>query len=66
MPTSSPNAAKGDVAQQVAKEQEQGYLGTKVDPRPNSAYSMESGPKSPPAVDDDVSRIEQPTVGKEG
>jgi hypothetical protein len=27
-----------------------GYLGTKVDPRPNEEYSLESGPDSPSAA----------------
>lgn len=33
--------AKTDAAE------EQGFLGTKVDPLPNSAYSLESGPDAP-------------------
>lgn len=44
---------KGDVEEKAAKEQEQGFVGTKVDPRPDSAYTLESGPDSPPATDDD-------------
>lgn len=32
----------------VKKAEEKGYLGTKVDPLPNSAHSLESGPDSPP------------------
>lgn len=31
------------------RAEEQGFLGTKVDPRPNSDYSLESGPDSPSA-----------------
>lgn len=58
MPTDA-NAAKGDVQKQVDKEQELGYLGTKVDPLPNSAYSLESGPDSPPAVPDNHSAVAQ-------
>lgn len=60
------SAPKGDVQKQVDDEQAKGYLGTKVDPRPNNAYSMESGPDSPSAVEDDVTRIDQPLAGKEG
>lgn len=66
MAKESESAAKGDAQKQVDDEQSKGYVGVKVDPRPNSAYSMESGPDSPPAVDDDVSRIDQPLAGKEG
>lgn len=44
-------AAKGDVAKQVAEEQDKGYFGEKVDPFPNEAYSLESGPDSPTTVD---------------
>jgi hypothetical protein len=28
-----------------------GYIGTKVDPRPNEEHSLESGPDSPSAAD---------------
>lgn len=31
----------------VDEETEQGFRGTKVDPLPNEAYSLESGPDSP-------------------
>lgn len=57
--------AKGDVQAQVDAEQERGYFGTKVDPRPNSDYSLESGPDAPSAVEDDRSRIAQHVVGEE-
>lgn len=33
---------------------DEGYIGTKADPRPNSAYSLESGPDSPSAADSAV------------
>jgi len=43
--------ADGAVADRVQKavdeETEQGFRGIKVDPLPNSAYSLESGPESP-------------------
>lgn len=35
--------AAGDVAEQVKKEQDQGFVGDEVDPEPNSKYSMEGG-----------------------
>lgn len=59
-------AAKGDVAEKVAEEQEQGFRGSKVDPRPDSEYSLESGPDSPSAVEDDVTRVGQHAPQKEG
>lgn len=37
-----------EVQKEVDKEQEQGFRGTKVDPLPNSAHSLESGPDAPP------------------
>lgn len=59
-------SAKGDVAEKIAEEQEQGFRGTKVDPVPDSEYSLESGPDSPSAVPDDVSRVGQHAPQKEG
>lgn len=53
------DAAKGDVEEQVAEEDAQGFLGTKVDPRPDSDYTLESGPDSPPAHEDDRTRSQQ-------
>ena len=39
-------------AQAIADEQtEQGFIGTKVDPLPNSAHSLESGPEAPTAAE---------------
>lgn len=35
-------------------EQDAGYAGTKVDPRDNSEYSLESGPESPSALEASV------------
>lgn len=37
--------------EKVDKEDEQGYRGTKVDPLPNSAHSLESGPDAPTAAE---------------
>jgi hypothetical protein len=37
-----------DESQKIAsKEDEQGFRGVKVDPLPNSAHSLESGPDAP-------------------
>lgn len=38
---------QAEVQKNVDAEQEQGFRGNKVDPRPNSDYSLESGPDSP-------------------
>lgn len=56
------SAAAGDVAEKIAAEQEQGFLGVKVDPEPNSAYTLESGPSSPGQLPDDRTRYTQPEV----
>lgn len=41
-----------DASQRAADvEQEQGFRGDKVDPRPNEDYSLESGPDSPSALE---------------
>lgn len=38
--------------QKIADEaSDQGFLGTKVDPIPNSEYSLQSGPDSPTALE---------------
>lgn len=66
MSKSTESAAKGDVQEKADKEHEQGFVGTKVDPRPNSDYSLESGPDSPSAVDSNATRVAQPDVNKEG
>lgn len=42
------DAGQADVQKQQDKAEEKGFLGQKVDPRPNSDYSLESGPDAPP------------------
>lgn len=49
---------KGDVEERAAEEAEQGFIGVKVDPIPNEEYSLETGPDSPPAVEDNRTRVE--------
>lgn len=39
---------------------EKGYLGTVPDENPNSAYSLESGPDSPPLVPDNETSFHAP------
>jgi hypothetical protein len=42
-----------------------GYIGEVNDPHPNDAYSIKTGPDSPPLVPDNTTRAAQPTVTKE-
>lgn len=53
------DAGVAEVEQKTEKEQAQGFIGQKVDPRPNEEYSLESGPDSPPHAADIQSRHEQ-------
>lgn len=46
----------------VDEAQANGYFGVKVDPLPNEAYSLESGPDGPPLVEDNRTRAFLPTV----
>jgi hypothetical protein len=55
-PKAAPKDAKASsdfgasqVRDAFAEAQEQGYFGQKVDPLPNSAHSLESGPEAPTA-----------------
>lgn len=41
-----------EVQKTVDKAEDLGYIGQKVDPRPNSDHSLESGPDAPPVHDD--------------
>ena len=41
------DAGQAEVQKTVDKAEEKGFLGQKVDPLPNSAHSLESGPDSP-------------------
>jgi hypothetical protein len=42
---------QAEVQKAVEAEQEQGFRGAKVDPLPNSAHSLESGPDAPTVVE---------------
>jgi hypothetical protein len=46
--TKQDDAGQAAVEKKVAAAEEKGYLGVKVDPLPNSAHSLESGPDAPP------------------
>lgn len=43
----SDDAGQAEVQKKVDENTEQGFEGEAVDPLPNSAYSLESGPDSP-------------------
>jgi hypothetical protein len=62
--TTKDDAGQADVQKTVNKAEEKGYLGTKVDPLPNSAHSLESGPEAP-AVHDAQLRRDIADVGEE-
>lgn len=46
-PDKQADAGQAEMQKMADEATEQGFLGTKVDPLPNSAYSLESGPESP-------------------
>ena len=48
-----------EVQEKVDHIEDTGVLGEKVDPRPDSDYSLKSGPDSPPATADIHTRVEQ-------
>lgn len=50
---------QAEVQEKVDHIEDTGVLGQKVDPRPDSDYSLKSGPDSPPAAADIHSRFEQ-------
>lgn len=60
----SNDVGQAEVQKAVDQGQEQGYLGVKVDPLPNSAHSLESGPDAPTiaeqraALNDDAGKKE--------
>ncbi len=47
----STDAGQAEVQKNVDKEQEQGFRGREVDPLPNSAHSIASGPEAPTAAE---------------
>jgi len=61
----SDDLGSSEVQEKVDEETEKGYRGTKVDPLPNSAYSLASGPDSP-NLPDDRTRVDQAHVSTEG
>lgn len=59
--TASGDAAKGDVQEQVDRAEEQGFVGTEVDPVPNEEYTLTTGPDSPRGVNSPNERQGQTT-----
>lgn len=62
--TSTPKKADADkataeVQSRFDREQEQGYVGIKVDPAPNEAYNLTTGPASPSPVPNNMTRAGQ-------
>lgn len=45
------DAGQAQVQEIVDQGQDQGYTGVKIDPLPNSAHSLESGPDAPTAAE---------------
>jgi hypothetical protein len=45
------DAGASEVQQAFEEAQEKGYFGNQVDPLPNSAHSLESGPDAPTAAE---------------
>jgi hypothetical protein len=56
---------QAEVQKTVDNIEDTGVLGEKVDPRPDSDYSLKSGPESPSAVADIHTRVEQVGTTKE-
>jgi hypothetical protein len=42
------DAGQAEAQKLVDQAEDKGYIGQKVDPLPNSAHSLESGPDAPP------------------
>jgi hypothetical protein len=53
------DAGTGEVQAKVDKAEDKGFFGSKVDPRPNEEYSLETGPDSPRAVEAPNTRLSQ-------
>jgi hypothetical protein len=51
-PAKADDAGQAQVQAKVDVETDQGYRGVKVDPLPNLAYSIQTGPDSPTGLDD--------------
>lgn len=57
------DAGAAQVQKNVEEAEQDGFIGRKVDPLPNSAHSLESGPDGVPLVDGITTRT--PQVGPE-
>lgn len=52
-----PQAAEGYTPPDDSEALEQGFRGTKIDPRPNEEYSLETGPESPSALEQNADAL---------
>lgn len=57
--------ANAEVQSKMDDALAKGYIGTVPDPHPNAAYSIQTGPDSPPVIEDNQSRFGQSSVTKE-
>lgn len=64
MARKDPKDGDAQAQEAVDEETEKGYRGAKVDPLPNSAYSLESGPDAP--TQDATGRLSQSDVADLG
>jgi hypothetical protein len=53
-------AGNAEVQKQADEDNAKGYRGQTFDPHPNSAYSIATGPDSPPLVENNQTRFQQP------
>lgn len=55
-------AENAEVQAKADESLEKGYIGEVSDPHPNEAYSILTGPDSPPLHEDDRTRFAQPSA----
>jgi hypothetical protein len=48
---------QAEIQKAVDQAEEQGFIGTKVDPRDNEEYSLQSGPDSPSAAEQNITAL---------
>lgn len=48
------DAGQAEAQKLTDEAEEKGYIGNKVDPLPNSAHSLESGPDAPPVHEAEI------------
>lgn len=63
--TSAAAEARDEVQAKADEALAKGYIGEVPDPHPNAAYSIQTGPDSPPVIEDNATRFGQPAATKE-